>query len=97
MPCTKVKGRTETVSLNIDSLVHAWFGRTSHQHYLQCLYSHDSLLTHVAATVYYLSCCSATLPPDCMHITTSSITDIVIHIVRVHSVYYFIYIDSIYF
>jgi hypothetical protein len=75
MPCAKVKGRTETGSPTIDYLVHAWFGRTSHQHYLQCLYSHDSLPKHTPydAAIFFLSS-SATLPLIvCIVICTSNL------------------------
>jgi hypothetical protein len=65
MPCTKVKGRTETGSPNIDPLGHAWFGQSSHHISAMPLFSRLSPNTHAICCCYnfFLSRCSATLPP----------------------------------
>ncbi|XP_055783141.1 uncharacterized protein LOC129858157 [Salvelinus fontinalis] len=65
--CPAPKGRTETGSPNIDSLVHAWFGRSSHQHYLQCLYSNDSLLTHTLLLFFGVILLLSHFTPDYMY------------------------------
>jgi hypothetical protein len=94
LSCIKVKGRTETGSPNIYSLVHAWFGRTSSSLGASSqssvvsavpLWTFTWLSPNIKCFILLLS----HFTPDCMHIITSTITSIT-HIVIVHTAYYFV-------